>query len=114
VVGLRLAETLRGKLTLVIGATDTGKTTLIKHAAGLIGEKPAIIDADIGQGWIGPPLSLGLAIISEKSQLKTPNPLAIELSSRYNLAANLDEHACFQQPSSFTDELAQQKSEGAR
>ena len=49
---------------LILGASDTGKTTLAaslaKHAAS---SRPvAIVDADIGQSHIGPPATVGWAI----------------------------------------------------
>jgi polynucleotide 5'-hydroxyl-kinase GRC3/NOL9 len=58
-----LAET--GGTTLILGGTDTGKTTfctLLANATLERGERVAIVDADIGQSEIGPPgcVSLGL------------------------------------------------------
>ena len=50
---------------LILGAADTGKTTLAatlaKHAAS---SRPVgIIDADIGQSHIGPPTTVGWAVV---------------------------------------------------
>ncbi len=50
---------------LVLGAADTGKTSLVqalaKHAAS---SRPvAVIDADIGQSHIGPPTTVGWALV---------------------------------------------------
>lgn len=50
-------------LTMVIGGSDTGKTTLIARLAQEIvaaGERCAVIDADVGQSNIGPPTTIGL------------------------------------------------------
>ncbi|HUW19117.1 MAG TPA: Clp1/GlmU family protein [Sedimentisphaerales bacterium] len=52
-------------ICLVLGGADTGKTTLVeamaKHAAA---SRPvAIVDADIGQSHIGPPTTVGWAVI---------------------------------------------------
>jgi polynucleotide 5'-hydroxyl-kinase GRC3/NOL9 len=56
-------------ICLVLGAADTGKTTLAaalaKHAAS--SEPVGIIDADIGQSHIGPPTTVGWAVL-ENSQ----------------------------------------------
>jgi len=60
---------IKNGICLVLGAADTGKTTLVaalaKHAAS---SKPVgIIDADIGQSHIGPPTTVGWAVL-ENSQ----------------------------------------------
>jgi polynucleotide 5'-hydroxyl-kinase GRC3/NOL9 len=49
---------------LVLGAADTGKTTLIAAMAKDMGSKRrvGIIDADVGQSHIGPPACVGWAI----------------------------------------------------
>ncbi len=55
------------RLVLVIGASDTGKTTLIEYLArrlcGLC--RTAIVDLDMGQSHIGPPTTVGWAILPE-------------------------------------------------
>ena len=52
-------------ICLVLGAADTGKTTLAaalaKHAAS--SQPVGIIDADIGQSHIGPPTTVGWAVV---------------------------------------------------
>ena len=53
---------------LVIGSTDTGKSTLCTFLANhqlRSGRRVAVIDADIGQSDLGPPGSLGLSIIDK-------------------------------------------------
>ncbi len=48
---------------LVLGAVDTGKTTLVRSlASSLADEGPMYVaDADPGQAWLGPPTTLGRA-----------------------------------------------------
>jgi len=52
-------------ICLVLGAVDTGKTTLAAALAGrLAGDRPVgVIDADVGQSHIGPPATVGWAIV---------------------------------------------------
>lgn len=61
----RLIEKPEIRLVLVIGASDTGKTTLIEYLArrlcGLY--RTAIVDLDMGQSNIGPPTTVGWTII---------------------------------------------------
>lgn len=54
-------------LCLVLGATDTGKTTLIAALTKLLAKKNTIgiVDADIGQSHIGPPGAVGWSIIEK-------------------------------------------------
>ncbi|MHC4186055.1 MAG: Clp1/GlmU family protein [Planctomycetota bacterium] len=56
--------TLRG-VCLVLGASDTGKTALIGALAKRIASRQpvAIIDADIGQSHLGPPTTVGWAVV---------------------------------------------------
>ncbi|MFH0812785.1 MAG: Clp1/GlmU family protein [Pseudomonadota bacterium] len=63
---LKVAKDAR--ITMVIGASDTGKTTLVKYLATAIsnaGHTCGIIDADMGQSEIGPPTTIGLGGIYE-------------------------------------------------
>jgi polynucleotide 5'-hydroxyl-kinase GRC3/NOL9 len=58
-------------ICLILGASDTGKTTLAaslaKHAAS---SRPvAIVDADIGQSHIGPPATVGWALADGRKGL---------------------------------------------
>jgi polynucleotide 5'-hydroxyl-kinase GRC3/NOL9 len=50
---------------LVLGAADTGKTTLIAALARRIAASRAvaIVDADIGQSHLGPPTTVGWAVV---------------------------------------------------
>lgn len=56
---------LDGGACLLLGGADTGKTTLILALAGRIAQsRPvAIVDADIGQSHIGPPSTVGWAVV---------------------------------------------------
>jgi polynucleotide 5'-hydroxyl-kinase GRC3/NOL9 len=70
------------RTVLIIGNTDTGKSTF---AAYLINEalkkgfRPSIIDADIGQGDLAPPNAIGGAIINTPiTDLRDVNPYLIE------------------------------------
>jgi polynucleotide 5'-hydroxyl-kinase GRC3/NOL9 len=50
-------------VTLVIGANDTGKSTLVRRLAGALagrGRAVSVVDADLGQSDVGPPTTVGL------------------------------------------------------
>ncbi len=54
---------------MVIGGVSSGKSTFVKFLASsflTIDKKIAIIDADIGQSWIGPPTTIGAIILPKK------------------------------------------------
>jgi polynucleotide 5'-hydroxyl-kinase GRC3/NOL9 len=62
-----LIETLyEGKgMAILLGATDTGKSTLAQFLIFHLckrGLKVALIDADIGQSFLGPPTTIGFAV----------------------------------------------------
>ncbi len=63
----RLIETPENRLILVIGASDTGKTTFIELIASTLSYKfsLAIVDLDMGQSHIGPPTTIGWARVPE-------------------------------------------------
>jgi len=51
------------RVTLVLGANDTGKTTLVTRLAGALadaGHAVGVVDADLGQSDVGPPTTVGL------------------------------------------------------
>jgi polynucleotide 5'-hydroxyl-kinase GRC3/NOL9 len=56
----------KGKgLTILLGATDTGKSTLAKFIISNLckrGLKVALVDADIGQSFLGPPTTIGFSV----------------------------------------------------
>jgi len=66
-----LIEAIRGpqkRLILVIGTSDTGKTTLIEELARILAPEVnlGIVDLDMGQSHIGPPTTLGWAMIPKE------------------------------------------------
>ena len=59
-------ELLKGRIILVLGSVDTGKTTLVTYLANSLvkrGKRVAIVDADVGQSDIGPPTTIGLGLV---------------------------------------------------
>jgi polynucleotide 5'-hydroxyl-kinase GRC3/NOL9 len=61
---LDVLEKERG-MAIILGATDTGKSTLTKFLIFNLckrGLKVALVDADIGQSFIGPPSTIGFAV----------------------------------------------------
>lgn len=53
----------KARVTMVIGAADTGKTSLVASLADALnksGRTCGIVDADMGQSTIGPPTTIGL------------------------------------------------------
>jgi len=58
-----LEAAARARVTLILGTSDTGKTSLTARLAGALaarGERVAVVDADVGQSEIGPPTTVGL------------------------------------------------------
>ncbi len=54
------------RTTIIVGAVDTGKTTLVQSIAdeiGKAGRTCGIVDADMGQSDIGPPTTIGLGAV---------------------------------------------------
>ena len=61
---LKDLEKERG-IAILLGATDTGKSTLAKFLINQLcqrGLKVALVDADIGQSFLGPPTTISLAL----------------------------------------------------
>ncbi len=58
-----IIEDPQKRLILVIGASDTGKTTFIESIARILSSRLslAIVDLDMGQSHIGPPTTIGWA-----------------------------------------------------
>ena len=57
------------KSILITGPTDSGKTSLstyIINQAIRVGLRPAVIDADIGQGDLAPPSVIGCGIVKKQ------------------------------------------------
>jgi len=67
----KIAQRLLGRgliqtgICLILGASDTGKTTLAAALAKCAASRGpvGIIDADIGQSHIGPPATVGWAVV---------------------------------------------------
>jgi polynucleotide 5'-hydroxyl-kinase GRC3/NOL9 len=72
---------LRKGICLILGGVDTGKTTLASVLAEqLAQDKPiSIIDADIGQSHIGPPTTVGWAIV-DKSAVCLADKLQVDFT----------------------------------
>jgi polynucleotide 5'-hydroxyl-kinase GRC3/NOL9 len=54
------------RVTLVLGAIDAGKTTLVTRLAGVLagaGRAVGVVDADLGQSDVGPPTTVGLGLV---------------------------------------------------
>jgi len=61
---LEVLEKEKG-LAILLGATDTGKSTLAKFLISHLcqrGLKVGLVDADIGQSFLGPPATIGLSV----------------------------------------------------
>ncbi len=60
-------DKLRG-VVMVVGAVDTGKSTLIKFLWGQLAphRRLAVVDADVGQATLGPPTTQTLRLASEE------------------------------------------------
>ncbi|NWG03296.1 MAG: hypothetical protein HXY44_10630 [Syntrophaceae bacterium] len=61
---LDVLEKERG-VAIILGATDTGKSTLAKFLIFNLckrGLKVALVDADIGQSFLGPPTTIGFSV----------------------------------------------------
>jgi polynucleotide 5'-hydroxyl-kinase GRC3/NOL9 len=64
----KVVEKDQSSRIMVLGGLDTGKNTLITYVTNLLikdGVKVALMDADMGQGEIGPPTTMSVATISE-------------------------------------------------
>jgi polynucleotide 5'-hydroxyl-kinase GRC3/NOL9 len=61
----RLLALPTGGMVLVLGGVDSGKTTWVRGAAQALagaGRLVAVVDCDLGQGEIGPPATVGVAL----------------------------------------------------
>ncbi|WP_455280036.1 Clp1/GlmU family protein [[Eubacterium] cellulosolvens] len=81
---------------LVIGSTDTGKSTLCTFLVNHIlkfKQSVALIDADIGQSDLGPPGTLGLSIISkpyiESDNLNVDSMIFVGRTSPYSVTEKI-------------------------
>ncbi|MBI3328252.1 MAG: hypothetical protein HYZ81_16305 [Nitrospinae bacterium] len=68
---LALERAYTAQTIFLLGATDTGKTTLLTWLANALhtrGRRVAIIDADVGQSSVGPPTTIGLGLVAHPLQ----------------------------------------------
>jgi len=77
-----LAAASQARVTLILGASDTGKTSLTARLSSVLaarGERVAVVDADVGQSEIGPPTTVGLGrVTGTLSRLADAEVLALE------------------------------------
>src|SRR5438105_14650046 len=77
-----LEAAARARVTLILGTSDTGKTSLAARLAGALaarGDRVAVVDADVGQSEIGPPTTVGLGrVTGELARLADAEVLALE------------------------------------
>ncbi len=74
-VGDVVAAALESNVVLLVGAMDTGKTTLGRRIASRAlaqGRTVAFVDADIANGTIGPPACVGLQVYRNSDDLNAP------------------------------------------
>ncbi len=66
---------------LLLGATDTGKTTFLTWLVNMLreqGQRIGIVDADVGQSSLGPPTTIGLGVVAQALQsLQELTPAAL-------------------------------------
>jgi polynucleotide 5'-hydroxyl-kinase GRC3/NOL9 len=76
-----LEDLQQARTILLLGATDTGKTTFLTWLANALwaqGRRIAIVDADVGQSSLGPPTTIGLGIVAQPFQsLQELTPAAL-------------------------------------
>jgi polynucleotide 5'-hydroxyl-kinase GRC3/NOL9 len=70
---------LDARIIMLIGATDTGKSTLAARLARRLwraGRRCAVVDADVGQSDVGPPGSIGMGLV--KRDIESLNEVEAE------------------------------------
>jgi polynucleotide 5'-hydroxyl-kinase GRC3/NOL9 len=69
-------------VTVIVGAGDTGKTTLAAQLASALaarGIRVAVVDADVGQSEIGPPTTVGLGAVTRPlTRLRDADLIALD------------------------------------
>jgi polynucleotide 5'-hydroxyl-kinase GRC3/NOL9 len=77
-----LEAAARVRVTVIIGAGDTGKTTLAAQFASALaarGVRVAVVDADVGQSEIGPPTTVGLGAVTRPlTRVRDADLIALE------------------------------------
>lgn len=69
----------RARALILVGAVDTGKTTLttwLANRAWSLGYKTAVVDADVGQSDVGPPATVGFGLLQQAVERLHDVPLA--------------------------------------
>jgi len=69
--GAALESLQQAQTILLVGASDTGKTTFLAWLANTLrtlGQRIAIVDADVGQSSLGPPTTIGLGLVVQPFQ----------------------------------------------
>ena len=60
-----------GGIVVILGASDAGKTTLLKYLAKTLSNrslKLAVVDADVGQSTLGPPATISAGVLQAQHQ----------------------------------------------
>ena len=77
-----VAAVLEARVTIVIGASDAGKTTLVAALGSELasrGARVGVVDSDVGQSEIGPPTTVGLGRIPTRiTRLSDAEPIAFQ------------------------------------
>jgi polynucleotide 5'-hydroxyl-kinase GRC3/NOL9 len=77
-----LEAAARVRVTVIVGAGDTGKTTLAAQLASALaarGVRVAVVDADVGQSEIGPPTTVSLGAVTRPlTRLRDAERVALE------------------------------------
>lgn len=81
----RVAEVVRAEkkedtvIVLVLGATDTGKSTFVAELAATLAKEhqTAVVDTDVGQSHIGPPTCVGWAVCKKGRKLEQVRPAGL-------------------------------------
>ena len=61
----------QNRIIMLVGASDTGKTTLVEDLVTLLAQtfkEVAVVDGDIGQSHLGPPTTIGWGLVENKFQ----------------------------------------------
>jgi polynucleotide 5'-hydroxyl-kinase GRC3/NOL9 len=92
-----LAAAARARVTMIVGESGAGKTSLTAWLAGALasrGERVAVVDADLGQSEIGPPTTVGLGhVAGPVSRLAEAAVIALEFVGATSPARHLRDTA---------------------
>ena len=71
--GLAKGEQRRGPVTMIVGPTDVGKSTLCRilvNYAVRMGRRPLYVDLDVGQGAIAVPGTIGTVLVEQTASVE--------------------------------------------